>query len=193
MLARFLSTLALAAAALGAHANLLTNGSFEDTTLPSSGYVQSQSIPGWTATTGLVEVGRASNYGVTGQTGNNVLELDSNANSVVTQTLSLGAGTYLFNFDYAKRAGTTDETNAFDVLWNGSVVTAITPTSTAFSTATFRLSGVTGTNTLSFQAKGTSDALGGMIDNVNVQPTPEPATMAALGLGILGLLRRRKA
>lgn len=38
------------------------------------------------------------------------------------------------------------------------------------------------------------DLLFGLVDNVqvNAQPVPEPATMAALGLGALALLRRRK-
>jgi hypothetical protein len=188
---RFASILLLAVGATAAHANLIQNGSFEDPNL-NGGWSTFSTIPGWYAASGVIEIGGAGVYGVTGQAGTNVLELDSTGNSTIAQDLTLSGQAYSLSFDFARRDGTTAETNKFDVLWNGNVIASITPDSTHFSSASYTVSGLSGVNTLAFRGTGTSDSYGGMIDKVNVQAVPEPTSMAALGAGVLGLLRRRR-
>ena len=78
---------------LAANANLITNGSFETHDTFNNGNwgyfygTSGNSVSGWTSDTGGVpiEIGTAATYGVTGQSGNDVMELDSTKNVTVSQ------------------------------------------------------------------------------------------------------------
>ena len=192
----------LGAATLGAlsigssaNANLVVNGGFESPAVSSWGL--SNTIPGWTSTGAQIEVGRGTVYGVTGFEALNVLELDSTANSTVSQTLSLASGSYDLSFLYGRRvsgmSGKPADTADFDVLWNGSSIFATTPTTGAMAVHSMSVIALAGDNTLSFRGRGTSDSYGAIIDNVqlNASPVPEPASLAALAVGAFGLLRRK--
>lgn len=180
--------------------NLIVNGGFEQPAI--NGWSLFTTIPGWTATADLIEIGQgAATYGITGATGQ-VLELDANHNATVQQSLNLSAGTYDLGFDYARRLfgmdGRPANTADFEVLWNGNVVQYFSPTSNAMTHQDLMLTGTNGVNTLGFRGAGTDDSYGALVDNVSLSSVPEPGTWAMLaGFGVAGAgfagrrLRRR--
>ena len=203
-----LSTVALAVATLGLHttasANLVLNGGFEDVN-PAPG-VQTQAngtwsiysaIAGWTTTAGPgIEV--RNNVAGTASEGFNYVELDSTGNTTMSQTLTTSAGSYYaLTFDYSGRAGVAAASNGIEVLWNNVVVNLNPITASGIGQGNHVWTGYSfgvygsGSDVLSFRSVGTSDSLGGSLDNVRV--VSEPGVLAAFGLGLLALgwTRRR--
>ncbi|MDT7837383.1 SdrD B-like domain-containing protein [Aquabacterium sp. OR-4] len=149
--------------------NLIVNGSFEN---PVTGYGQFASIAGWTGNGDKIEVGTASGYGVTGATGNQVVEVDANNCAVggLYQDVATTAGqTYQLSVDVAQRAGVAASTNTVDVYWAGTKIATIDPTSTALSTYSFTVKGTGGNDRLEFKEQSADDdSVGGIIDNVRL-------------------------
>ena len=177
-----------------AQANLVTNGSFEDHgALANGNWGLFSSVPGWYAEADLIEIGHGPLYGVTGFADRDVLELDANHNAKVSQDINLGLGSYQVSFDYAGRSGIALGSVSLDVLWNDVVVGSINPSSSAM-TGWSGLVNVTsaGTNKLSFQGTGTDDSFGALVDNVQMEAVPEPASIATVAIGLAAILRRRK-
>ncbi|MBX3678890.1 MAG: cadherin-like domain-containing protein [Rhodocyclaceae bacterium] len=149
--------------------NLIVNGSFEEN---STGMFSS--IKGWTGIGDKIEVGTASSYGVSGQSGSNVVELDANKtctdNTGFYQAVNTTAGqTYELSVDVAARNCTSDSTNTVEVYWAGEKIATIDPTSTKLTTYTFTVEGTGGADRLEFrEQKGDDDSLGGIIDNVRL-------------------------
>jgi len=174
-------------------ANIVTNGSFEAKSY-GSGYsiVANDGVTGgWYAEKDFLEIGAASVYGVTGQNGKQVLELDAKANAKVSQKLTTTKSSYSVTFSAALRKGKPSSTQGGDIYWNDVKVGSFLPTSSAMQTYKFTVVG-TGTDKISFVGTGTSDSFGSLIDNVSVQAVPEPTSMAALAMGGIALLRRRR-
>ena len=196
--------------AASANANLITNGSFETHDAFNNGnwgYFNGSSgnaVAGWSSVGGPIEVGTAATYGVTGQDGNDVMELDSTVNVTVNQNLITSGSSYTLSFLYAARQGVAATSDTFSVYWNNGLVGTFNPNSTVMTLASILVAG-TGNDTLSFVGTGTSDSYGALIDNVqlNLIPAstsvPEPSTwmagmLLALPFGIHGLraLRMRQ-
>ncbi|WP_047541323.1 hypothetical protein [Methylotenera versatilis] len=191
---KLFTLVALLTVATTANANLIQNGSFEETIQANGTWGIYNSINGWSTTNGAgIEIrnnveGAASN-------GVNFVELDSNNNSAMIQTITTSAGSlYELLFDYSPRVNQPATTNGISVFWNGTLLAEITGTggvSNSWVTQQFFVTG-TGNDVLKFAATGTSDSLGGNIDYVqlNAVPVPAAAWLFASALCLFGFARR---
>lgn len=193
--------LTLTMTAVGAamtHANFLSNGGFEIPGSSAFNHYQDGEVPGWTVGRGeVMEIGKPSVYAVIGAQGTNVLEIDSNRNVTVSQAVNLSQGSYEISFLFARRGvnleGKPLDTCDFQVLWNESVIGSFSPTTSTMTRQKFTVAGLSGMNSLSFKAMGTSDSMGAILDDASIETVPEPASLTALALGIGAVLRRRKS
>jgi hypothetical protein len=203
-------------AAPASAATIVINGSFEDgvpgntpglnngatfANMPTSGpsWDRWTAINGWTTASGPgIEIQSNRTLGsIDAHSGSYYVELDSNGNSRMVQSVALAAGDYVLSFWYSPRtnvAGTNGISWQVGSLAAGSVVNTAVGIWTQITT-TFTVASA-GSYALSFAAIGTSDSFGGFVDSVSIDPAPIPVPAAGFLLaGALGALalRRRKA
>ena len=108
--------------------------------------------------------------------------------------MNTSLSSYTITVDAGLRSGTDSSTASLDVLWNDVVIGSIAPTSTALATYTFTVAGTGSVGKLSLLGTGTSDKVGAIVDNITMSsaPVPEPASLAVIGVGIAGFIRRRR-
>lgn len=191
---KLFTLVALLTVATTANANLIQNGSFEETIQANGTWGIYNSINGWSTTNGAgIEI--RNNVAGTASNGVNFVELDSNNNSAMVQTITTSAGSlYELLFDYSPRVNQPATTNGISVFWNGTLLAEITGTggvSNSWVTQQFFVTG-TGNDVLKFAATGTSDSFGGNIDYVqlNAVPVPAAAWLFASALCLFGFARR---
>ena len=157
----------------------------------------STSVAGWTPETQIELQNHAA--GDPAATGGDVFaELDADFNSSMSRII--GPGTYTLSYLYSPRPRVGSGSNPIQVSLNGDEISYTTGSgllsgSTAWYQVTTQRFTLTGPTTLRFAAQGTSDSLGGYIDNITLATVPEPTTWALfiLGFGAIGYAMRRRS
>lgn len=166
------ASLSLFAAGHASAVNLLVNSSFEQ---PPSTVNQYSSIPGWTRTCGTsVEIQSTVGTGWSAYDGSQWWESDGVDNTCITQSVPTAVNqVYQLTFAHSARPGVAD--NAVAVYWNGQLLininaSGIGNTNTAWQVGIYNVVAYGPTSTVEFRATGSSNALGGLIDGVLLEP-----------------------
>lgn len=155
--------------------NLIHNGSFEQHgPLNYGDWGTFQTIPGWQALTGHIELQR---HGVSGQPaydGITLLELDAHFNSTVTQDIATDpAIRYELSVRYTPRIawppGT--DTNDVELWWGQEKLATLRGDRHGWQQHVFDVSASTNQTRLMLVGAGGSDSLGGLIDDVRLYGT----------------------
>ncbi|PKO49285.1 MAG: hypothetical protein CVU31_00785 [Betaproteobacteria bacterium HGW-Betaproteobacteria-4] len=195
---KLLALAALLSVPAFAQANLVVNGSFEDySTVGTGSWRIFGSGHGWETSNLGVEI--RNNVAGTAADGVRFAELDSTGNSWISQTIQANAFQSLeLAFSYAPRAGVAAKSNGIQIFWNDLSLGSITANGGSGPSWLDLVYDVqadaNGFGILKFAAIGTSDSLGGSLDNISVTVVPEPGSAAMLlaGLGILAVSARRR-
>lgn len=212
------SAVAIAAMAGSVSAATVFSDDFESPVITSTWQVY-QTFGDWTATSGAgIEIQKTGAVsGVSAHSGTQYVELDSDTsrggvsgstNSSMTTKLNLGPGTYRVDWYYQPRTATAGD-NIIEVFLAGAsqslfakMIGSMSDVRTASTdwvkvSNFFKVDGTDNDYALTFRAAGTSNKLGGFIDDVSVSavsavPVPAAGFLLIGAIGGLAAFRRRK-
>ena len=191
------SAIALASLSANAATEFVSNGSFEANVQAANSWAIYDDLSGWTGLVSGIEL--RNNVSGAAQQGSNFVELDTDMNSGMAQSIN-ASGKVLLSFWYSARPGTAAGTNDIKVKlgsFSAIVLNGVGNASNANNWQHFTQVVDLGTkpsSVLAFYSLGSSDGYGGALDNISVTAVPEPETYAMLlaGLGLMGCIARRR-
>ncbi|MFN9416920.1 MAG: Ig-like domain-containing protein [Pirellula sp.] len=162
--------------------NLIVNGSFETNLTANRTWSVFNSIDGWKTARGS---GIEIQEGVAGTAadGTSLVELDSHGNSGIQQSVETEAGQkYEISVQYSPRPGVPAASNGVEVWWNGNKIDTIAGEGvglrdTQWRTLNYQVDGAGAQGTLEFRSIGTSDSLGGYVDNIQMFKLVTPESL----------------
>lgn len=180
---------------------LLNNGSFESNTINNGSWttLTGTNLTGWTAGVAGIELRR--NVAGSALDGVNYVELDTTANSSISQIVATTIGQwYTLSFAYSNRSGVPVGSNGLGWSFGGSsgVAPALAYNGSGnnqWSIFSTNVLATSASSTLTFSALGTSDRLGTSLDQVSLTAAvPEPSSYALMlaGLAAMGWVARRR-
>ncbi len=154
--------------------SLVVNGSFEAPDQPANTWSVYGSILGWESDIGPgIEI--QDNVVMASSDGQQHVELDShfagdglNNSNMWQDIVTGGTGPFKLELDYSPRPGVSTESNQVQVWWNGVLIDTLSGNVAGWTTHTYIVNGGGATTRLEFRAVGTTDTLGGFIDDVKV-------------------------
>lgn len=156
------------------HANLVTNGGFEQPDIDSGSLKIFTSIEGWLTTYGFsLEI--RDNYRWYGlpYEGDQFLELDGAESSNIIQNIPTQAGrNYQLSFAYAARSEDLAGLNEIDVYWDGAIVVELRKQANelAWGLKAYTVTATSDSTILEFRDMGESTSFGAYLDDVVVVP-----------------------
>jgi hypothetical protein len=182
-----------------AHAGLIVNGGFEQPDIPTGTFQVFGAIPGWTTVSGCcIEI--QDHIAGSPFEGDQFVEMDSFNNSGMIQTIvpTVPGQQYTLSFAYSPRPTVAASSNTIQVSFNGVTLDTISLSGIGLSDTNWTVFSYNVTTpgtsaVLGFAALGTSDTLGGYLDDVqlNAAAVPEPAALLLLGVALAGTAARR--
>ncbi len=155
-----------------AAAELLVDGSFEQSKVGANTWTHAKSVGGWQSDTEVETWGKGF-YGLKATDGNTIAELDyDNRASNIFQDVKTEAGVeYAFSFDSLKRPDSKSGSDTILVFWNGKQVGAVEP-GKEWARADVKVIGTGGSDRIEFREDSSdNDSYGGLIDNASLKST----------------------
>ncbi len=184
---------------LSSHANLITNGSFEDNTLKAGTWslYNSSSVNGWEAQ--RIEIWN-NLFGTPAYEGNNLTELNSisikNGSHILSQTFNTSINTaYTIDFAYRARSNSNESFKVDIFSTNGNVFSQVFEdhTKSQWSTFSSAFTANGAESVIQFTSIAPSSSVGNLIDDVVVEAksVSAPTTLLLILMAVPAMLRRR--